>query len=81
MFYVCCVYVCTVAAKIASFSQSIDVAWKRDVALLCDAVGVPEPSVQWQFNGNYIEMGSRRNVSCGLTPILFSLFLFIHGWK
>ncbi|ODN04431.1 Down syndrome cell adhesion molecule-like protein Dscam2 [Orchesella cincta] len=54
-----------VAAKIASFSQSIDVAWKRDVVLLCDAVGVPEPSVQWQFNGNYIEMGSRRNVDVG----------------
>ncbi|CAL8103483.1 unnamed protein product [Orchesella dallaii] len=54
-----------VAAKIASFSRSIDVAWKRDVVLLCDAVGVPEPSVQWQFNGNYIEMGSRRNAEEG----------------
>jgi len=55
----------TVPAKIASFSQFIDVEWKKDLDLLCESVGIPESVVVWKLNGVHIELGSRQHVRSG----------------
>ncbi|OXA55654.1 Down syndrome cell adhesion molecule-like protein Dscam2, partial [Folsomia candida] len=40
-----------VSAKIATFSGTVEIPWKKELGLDCVAVGVPEPTVEWSFNG------------------------------
>ncbi|XP_035706898.1 Down syndrome cell adhesion molecule-like protein Dscam2 [Folsomia candida] len=40
-----------VSAKIATFSGTVEIPWKKELGLDCVVVGVPEPTVEWSFNG------------------------------
>lgn len=69
MSYFICV---SVPARISSFSQLIQVPWKKDILLRCDVVGYPEPTVHWKFNGkNYADSSFANAVSFS-----FQLFAF-----
>ncbi|OXA55481.1 Down syndrome cell adhesion molecule-like protein Dscam2, partial [Folsomia candida] len=39
-----------VSAKIATFSGTVEIPWKKELGLDCVALGVPEPTVEWSFN-------------------------------
>ncbi|CAG7819947.1 unnamed protein product, partial [Allacma fusca] len=53
-----------VPAKIASFSRTLNVPWKQDIVLRCDAAGVPQPTIVWKFNGkDYVDSTFTNSVS------------------
>ncbi|OXA56221.1 Down syndrome cell adhesion molecule-like protein Dscam2, partial [Folsomia candida] len=41
----------TPANNKATFSGTVEIPWKKELGLDCVAVGVPEPTVEWSFNG------------------------------
>uniref|UniRef100_T1JAC9 Down syndrome cell adhesion molecule-like protein Dscam2 n=1 Tax=Strigamia maritima TaxID=126957 RepID=T1JAC9_STRMM len=51
-----------VAAKIVSFGASIVIAWKEDVHVTCDAVGIPPPTRVWNVGGQPLPQLERYQV-------------------
>ena len=53
-------------------------SWKKDVSLFCESVGIPEPNILWKFNGNHIELNSRKHASVFFF-LLFCLSFIDHS--
>lgn len=52
-----------VKARIASFSQNVNISWKKELTLLCTSVGIPNANIRWHLNGSVLELDGRKKVN------------------